>query len=173
MDGILITQPIWSFNCIIPGKNKLISNCDIWLTHYNKPELVSTYMCQTQLSGSILPKAALMPPWAATVCERVGNSLVTTAVLKPSATRPKAARRPAPPAPTTTASNWWSTTVYSLEIWNNRKYVSFNHSTDERQPTQETVATNLIWHFCLCVYSTGCVMKAPCGSDSVSAPCFL
>merc|ERR1719491_2910049 len=39
-----------------------------------------------------------------------------TAVLKPSSTRPKAARRPAPPAPTTTASYWWSTTGYCREI---------------------------------------------------------
>merc|ERR1719237_1475394 len=36
-----------------------------------------------------------------------------TAVLKPSSTRPKAARSPAPPAPTTTASYSWSTTGYS------------------------------------------------------------
>merc|ERR1719220_2065478 len=39
-----------------------------------------------------------------------------TAVLNPSSTRPNAARRPAPPAPTTTASYWWSTTGYCLEI---------------------------------------------------------
>merc|ERR1719400_1133620 len=39
-----------------------------------------------------------------------------TAVLNPSSTRPKAALRPAPPAPTTTASYWWSTTGYCLEI---------------------------------------------------------
>merc|ERR1712226_194990 len=37
-----------------------------------------------------------------------------TAVLKPCCTSPKAARRPAPPAPTTTASYVWSTTGYSL-----------------------------------------------------------
>lgn len=45
----------------------------------------------------MLPRAALIPPWAATVCERVGNNFVITAVLKPSATSPNAARRPAPP----------------------------------------------------------------------------
>merc|ERR1719264_2420062 len=39
-----------------------------------------------------------------------------TAVLKPSCTRPKAARSPAPPAPTTTASYSWSTTGYSREM---------------------------------------------------------
>ena len=41
---------------------------------------------------------------AATVCDLVGNSLVTQAVLNPLSTRPIAARSPAPPAPTTTAS---------------------------------------------------------------------
>ena len=41
---------------------------------------------------------------AATVCDRVGKSLVTQAVLKPAFARPKAARKPAPPAPTTTQS---------------------------------------------------------------------
>ena len=48
--------------------------------------------------------------WAATVCERVGNSFVIHAVLKPRLARPKAALSPAPPAPTTTASYSWSTT---------------------------------------------------------------
>ena len=45
-----------------------------------------------------------MPPCAATVWERVGNSLVMHAVVNPASDRPVAARRPAPPAPTTTAS---------------------------------------------------------------------
>ena len=67
-------------------------------------------------ANTMLPRAALIPPCAATVCERVGNSLVITAVLNPYASaipantsptfseRPMAARRPAPPAPTTTQS---------------------------------------------------------------------
>ena len=38
------------------------------------------------------------------------------AVLKPASARPKAARRPAPPAPTTMASYSWSMTGYVLEI---------------------------------------------------------
>jgi hypothetical protein len=36
------------------------------------------------------------------------------AVLKPASARPKAARRPDPPAPTTMASYSWSTTGYLL-----------------------------------------------------------
>lgn len=42
---------------------------------------------------------------AATVWDRVGNNLVTQAVLNPCDASPKAALSPAPPAPTTTASN--------------------------------------------------------------------
>jgi hypothetical protein len=38
------------------------------------------------------------------------------AVLKPASARPKAARRPAPPAPTTMASYSWSMTGYLLEM---------------------------------------------------------
>ena len=45
-----------------------------------------------------------MPPWAATVCDRVGNNFEIQAVLNPCSTSPKAALSPAPPAPTTTAS---------------------------------------------------------------------
>ena len=48
--------------------------------------------------------------WAATVCERVGKSLVMQAVFRPASAQPIAARRPAPPAPTTTASYSWSIT---------------------------------------------------------------
>lgn len=39
----------------------------------------------------------VLSPWAAIVCDLVGKSFVMTAVLKPSATKPKAARKPAPP----------------------------------------------------------------------------
>ncbi len=45
-----------------------------------------------------------MPPWAATVCERVGNTLLMQAVFRPASLQPTTARRPEPPAPTTTTS---------------------------------------------------------------------
>ena len=45
-----------------------------------------------------------MPPCAATVCERVGNTLVMHAVFRPASAQPIVARKPEPPAPTTTAS---------------------------------------------------------------------
>jgi hypothetical protein len=38
-------------------------------------------MCQYQLSSLMLPSEAPMPPWAATVCDRVGNTLESTATL--------------------------------------------------------------------------------------------
>ncbi len=47
---------------------------------------------------------AAMPPCAATVCDRVGNTLVTQAVRSPCSAMPSVARSPAPPAPTTTTS---------------------------------------------------------------------
>ena len=41
-----------------------------------------SYMCQRQSSGPMLPSEAEMPPCAATVCERVGNTLEMQAVLQ-------------------------------------------------------------------------------------------
>lgn len=58
---------------------------------------------------------------AATVWDLVGKSLVMQAVLKPASDRPNAALSPAPPAPTTTASNSWSTTGYCVEIWTRQR----------------------------------------------------
>ncbi|GJD80998.1 hypothetical protein NBEOAGPD_4243 [Methylobacterium gregans] len=49
-----------------------------------------------------------MPPCAATVWERVGNTFVMQAVRRPAWLQPTVARRPAPPAPTTTTSKLWS-----------------------------------------------------------------
>jgi hypothetical protein len=57
----------------------------------------------------MLPSEAEMPPWAATVCERVGNTFVMHAVRNPAWEQPTVARSPAPPAPTTTTSKVWST----------------------------------------------------------------
>ena len=74
-----------------------------WSPSQSEPLTVS-YMCQRQSSSPMLPSAALMPPWAATVWLRVGNSLVMQAVDRPLSARPSVARRPAPPAPTTMTS---------------------------------------------------------------------
>src|SRR5207302_2062460 len=76
-----------------------------WSPSQSDPLTVS-YMCQFQLSSPILPSAAPTPPCAATVCDRVGNTLDNTAVLTPASDNCSAARSPAPPAPTTTASNF-------------------------------------------------------------------
>ena len=74
-----------------------------WSPSQSDPLTVS-YMCQRQSSWCMLPSAAEMPPCAATVCERVGNTLVMQAVRRPASLQPTTARRPAPPAPTTTTS---------------------------------------------------------------------
>src|SRR5215216_3276335 len=60
-------------------------------------------VCHSQLSSSTLARAAHIPPWAAPVWERVGYSLVITAV-RARRELSSAARRPAPPAPTITTS---------------------------------------------------------------------
>src|SRR5512132_1031758 len=48
---------------------------------------------------------AAMPPCAATVWERVGNTLDTTATFRPARASCSEARMPEPPAPTITTSN--------------------------------------------------------------------
>src|SRR3954465_5165692 len=62
-------------------------------------------MCQCQLSSPELASGAAMPPCAATVCERVGKTLLRTATFKLARASSSAARIPEPPAPTTIASN--------------------------------------------------------------------
>ncbi len=74
-----------------------------WSPSQSDPLTVS-YMCQRQSSSPILPSAAPIPPCAATVWLRVGNTLLMQAVLSPAAVIPNVARRPAPPPPTTTTS---------------------------------------------------------------------
>ena len=75
-----------------------------WSPSQSEPLIVS-YMCQSQLSSAMLPSDAPMPPCAATVCERVGNTLDSTATDRPASASCSDARMPAPPAPTTIASN--------------------------------------------------------------------
>jgi hypothetical protein len=69
----------------------------------SEPFTVS-YMCHCQWSGPMFDSDAAMPPCAATVCERVGNTLEMQAVRSPCSAMPSVARNPAPPAPTTTTS---------------------------------------------------------------------
>ena len=49
--------------------------------------LTVSYLCHCQLSGPIFPRLAAIPPWAATVWERVGKTLVTHAVHDPDLSR--------------------------------------------------------------------------------------
>ena len=68
------------------------------------PRMVSR-KCTCQLSsGQTLPIAAAMPPSAMTVCALPSSDLHTIAVRAPLSWASIAARRPAPPAPTTTTS---------------------------------------------------------------------
>ena len=74
-----------------------------WSPNQSEPLTVSK-ACHFHESSVMFPKAALIPPYAATVWDLVGNNLEIQAVLNPYSDRPKAALKPAPPAPTTTAS---------------------------------------------------------------------
>ena len=74
-----------------------------WSPSQSEPLTVS-YMCQRQSSSPMLPSAAEIPPWAATVWLRVGKTLEMQAVFRPASASPRVARRPAPPAPMTTTS---------------------------------------------------------------------
>src|SRR5208283_2281146 len=75
-----------------------------WSPSQSEPLIVS-YMCQSQWSSLMLPSAAPMPPCAATVCDRVGKTFDSTATDSPCWASCSEARMPAPPAPTTMASN--------------------------------------------------------------------
>lgn len=68
------------------------------------PKLYYLFIYHLQSSSVIFPNAAFIPPYAATVCDLVGNNLDIQAVLNPNSTNPNAALKPAPPAPTTIAS---------------------------------------------------------------------
>src|SRR5690606_17040452 len=95
-----------------------------------------------QSSSPMLPSAAEMPPCAATVCERVGKTLVMHAVFRPLCASPKVARRPAPPAPTTIMSDWCSVMGYDDVIAGSRgKGDAGNHiqRRDGAQPAEEVV----------------------------------
>src|SRR5690242_9647893 len=74
-----------------------------WSPSQSEPFTVS-YMCHSHESSPMLPSAAPIPPCAATVCERVGNTFDRTATRKPASASCSEARSPAPPAPTTTTS---------------------------------------------------------------------
>src|SRR5882724_2087310 len=53
----------------------------------------------------MLPSDAPMPPCAATVCERVGNTFDSTTTFRPAIASCSEARMPAPPEPMITTSN--------------------------------------------------------------------
>src|SRR3546814_1215041 len=98
-----------------------------WSPSQSEPLTVS-YICQYQLSSLMLPSDALTPPWAATVCERVGNTLDKTATDKPACASCNEQRMPAPPAPTTTTSNWRRGKEFLTAATADRKSTRLNSS---------------------------------------------
>src|SRR5712671_911594 len=85
------------------GASRTMNSIASWSPSQSEPFTVS-YMCHSHESSPMLPSAAPIPPCAATVWERVGNTLESTATLNPASDNCRAARSPAPPAPTTTTS---------------------------------------------------------------------
>ena len=77
-----------------------------WLSIF-PPRMVSRKWTSQLSSGHRLPIAAAMPPSAITVCALPSSDLHTIAVSAPASCAAIAARRPAPPAPTTTTSYRW------------------------------------------------------------------
>src|SRR5262247_533841 len=75
-----------------------------WSPSQSEPLIVS-YMCHSHVSSDMLPSDAPMPPCAATVCERVGNTFESTHTERPARASCSEARMPEPPAPTITTSN--------------------------------------------------------------------
>jgi hypothetical protein len=85
-----------------------------WSARKSLPFTVSRKCFSIESVGSRKPRAALMPPCAAPVCERVGYTLLSTPTRRlPSRLAWSAALMPAPPAPTITTS-YSSTGVPSL-----------------------------------------------------------
>src|SRR3954466_3876789 len=74
-----------------------------WLSIF-PPRMVSRKCTRQLSSGHRLAIAAAIPPSAITVCALPSSDLQTTAVRAPFSEASIAARRPAPPAPTTTTS---------------------------------------------------------------------
>src|SRR5512139_2548434 len=90
-------------------------------------------MCQCQLSSLTLPSEAAIPPCAATVCERVGNTLDSTATLRPASDIASPARMPAPPAPTTTTSKVRFATLITAPLHAPQNLYRPDHIQQQRQ----------------------------------------
>src|SRR5512139_1904760 len=103
-----------------------------WSPSQSEPLIVS-YMCQSQLSSDMLPSEAAMPPCAATVCERVGNTFDSTATFSPASDIASAARMPEPPAPTTTTSKVRFATVITAPLHAPQNLNGPDHIHQQRQ----------------------------------------
>src|SRR5437870_1759198 len=79
-----------------PGASEHITSIASWSPRKSDPLTVS-YACECQSSSTLI--AALMPPAAATECERTGWTLLMIATLAPARAAARAARWPARPAP--------------------------------------------------------------------------
>jgi len=142
MDGILVTQPIAALHRVVHVPPPVVhgavaqSRIDAALQHRRTHE---SRVRRARMRAAWSPPApSPHRTCAATVWERVGNSLVMTAVLNPCSARPMAARRPAPPAPTTTASNVWSTAHVTQQPIARDRGASHYHPARQQLPPPRT-----------------------------------
>ena len=70
-----VSHADWKCACDSNAHVRYGSNVITWSPSQSEPLIVS-YACHRQSSSDIFPRAALMPPCAATVCDLVGNSFV-------------------------------------------------------------------------------------------------
>src|SRR4051794_37953043 len=78
------------------GASRHMISMASWSPRKSEPFTVS-YACDSQVSSGLI--AALMPPAAATECERTGWTLLMIATVAPLSAAARAARWPARPAP--------------------------------------------------------------------------
>src|SRR5580692_2532269 len=108
------TAPQASSSRTRDGASLACSSAIRQLFKYCPPRMVSAKWTRQLSRSSTLPIAAAIPPSAITVCALPRSDFETTPTFTPAAEASIAARKPAPPAPTTSTSNscfWYSGTL--------------------------------------------------------------
>src|SRR4051794_9324797 len=117
------------------GASRHMISIASWSPRKSDPLTVS-YACDSQLSSGF--SAALMPPAAATECERTGWTLLMIATLAPSSAAARAARWPARPAPMMRTS--WEGMTGNLISMPRRGADRPPDLLDRHHPAQEVLA---------------------------------
>lgn len=99
-----------------------------WSPSQSDPLMVS-YACHLQSSSDMFPRAALIPPWAATVCDLVGKSFVmhlqVNTVFSTSPALRKVSKRPKPDLLNSTSQH--EAQQYHVYLAVNKKALNMQH----------------------------------------------